>query len=126
MPRQVAAFIQASRRTLPVVGIQLDAAAHAGLLRVLDQSRAMVGISSGATLFCLERIAWDHGFRLTGRSERRASDPGDDTWRQDVASYLSGAHPPTAGPSPFARTYRPSRVDGTLHAWVMRKSVREV
>jgi hypothetical protein len=124
MPRQMAALIKASRRTLPVVGIQLDAAAQVGLNRVLDKSHAIVGISSGATLFCLERIAWDHGFRLTGRSQRCAGDPGDDACWQDVAAFLSGAHPPATSPAPLARAYRPTRADGTLHAWVMQKSTR--
>ena len=122
MPRQMAAFIEASRQRLPVLGIQLDAAAHAGLMRVLNSSRAIVGISSGATLFCLERIAWDHGFRLTGRSQRCAIDPGDDASRQDVAAFLSGAHPPATSPSLLGRAYRPSRADGMLHAWVMQKT----
>ncbi|MDB6012477.1 MAG: hypothetical protein JWL65_4727 [Gammaproteobacteria bacterium] len=121
IPRQMAAFIEA-RQTLPVVGIQLDAAAHAGLRRVLNKSHAIVGISSGATLFCLERIAWDHGFRLTGRRQRCASDPDDDAFRQDVAAFLSGAQPAAASPSPRASAYRPSRADGMLHAWVMQKS----
>jgi hypothetical protein len=121
MPRQMSTLIKAGRRTLPVVGIQLDAASHAGLMRVLNKSQAIVGISSGATLFCLERIAWDHGFRLTERSQRCASDPGDDTCWRDVAALLSGAHPLAASPSPLVRAYRPSRVDGTLHAWAMHK-----
>jgi hypothetical protein len=125
LPRQMTAFIKASRRTLPVVGIRLDAAAHAGLLRVLEKSHAIVGISSGATLFCLERIGWDHGFRLTGRTQHCTSDPGVGAWRQDVAAYLSGAHSPAASALLLARAYRPSRVDETLHAWVMHKSGRE-
>jgi hypothetical protein len=120
--RPMAAFIKASRRMLPVVGIRLDAAALAGLRRVLDQSHAIAGISSGATLFCLERIAWDHGFRLTGRSEQCASALDGDARQQDVAAFLSGAYPSAASPSPFARAYRPSRADGMLHAWVMQKS----
>lgn len=122
MSRQLAAFIKASRRTLPVVGLQLDAAAQTGLRRFLDRSHAIVGISLGATLFCLERIAWDHGFRLTGRSQRCASDPGDEACRQDVAAYLSGMHPLAAIPSLSTRAYRPSRADGLLHVWVMQKS----
>jgi hypothetical protein len=122
MPRPLAAFVKASGRTLPVVGIRLDAAAHAGLRHVLDTSHAIVGISLGATLFCLERIAWDHGFRLAGRSQRCASDPGEDACRQDVAAYLSGTHPLAAIPSLSTRAYRPSRADGLLHTWAMQKS----
>jgi hypothetical protein len=122
MPHQMSAFVEAGRRTLPVVGIQLDAASHAGLKGVLNKSQAIVGISSGATLFCLERIAWDHGLRLTERRQWCASDPGDDTCWQDVAAFLSGAHPLAASPSHLVRAYTPSRVDGTLHAWVMQTS----
>ena len=122
MPRFLAALIGASPRAVPIVGITLDAAAHARLARVLDSSHAIAGISSGATLFCLERIAWDHGFRLTGRSEGYASDPGDDAFRQDVVVFISGTEPAAASASPLARAYRPSRADGMLHAWIMQKS----
>ena len=124
IPRQMAALIKAGRRVSPVVGIRLDAAAQAGLARVLDNSHAIAGVSSGATLFCLERIAWDYGFRLTARSQWRASDVRSAACRQGVATFLSGAHPPAASPSPLVRAYRPSRADGTLHAWVMQKSSR--
>jgi hypothetical protein len=120
MPHQMAAFIEASRRKVPVLGIQLDAAAHMGLMRVLNSSRTIVGISSGATLFCLERLAWDHGFRLRGRSQWCANEPGDEAFRQDVAALLSGA---SAAPL-ASRAYRPSRADAMLHAWVIHKSAR--
>lgn len=122
MPRQTAAFIKASRRTLPVFGIHLDAAAQTPLARVLTESHAIVGVSSGATLFCLERIAWDHGFRLTARREQCASNAGDDACRQDVAAFLGETQADPTSPSPLVRVYRPSRADGMLHAWVMRKS----
>ena len=120
MPRDIAAFIAAGTWKVPIVGIQLDAAAYARLMRILDESRTVAGISSGATLFCLERIAWDHGFRLTGRTQQCASDPSQEA-RQDVAAFLGGAHP-AASPSILTRAYRPSRADGMLHAWVMQKS----
>ena len=121
MPGQMSTLIKASRQTLPVVGIHLDAVSHAGLMGVLNKSQAIVGISSGATLFCLERIAWDHGFRLIERSQQCADDTDDDTCRREVAAFLSGAHPLAASASPVVRAYRPSRVDGTLHAWAMQK-----
>jgi hypothetical protein len=122
MPGQVAAFAAASRPLLPVIGIQLDAVAHDGLMSVLARSRAVVGISSGATLFCVERIAWDHGFRLTHRRHHLAGNPGDAACCQDVAGLLAGAHATAALVSPGVRAYRPSRSDGLLHAWVMQKS----
>jgi hypothetical protein len=121
MPNQMSTFIEAGRRTLPVVGIRLDAASHAGLMRVLNESQAIVGISSGATLFCLERMARDHGLRLTERIQRCASDPGDDACWPDMAALLSEADPRAAGHSPAVRDYRPSRTDGTLHVWAMQK-----
>ena len=125
VPRPLAAIVDVSRWAPPVVGIRLDAAAHPGLMRVFAKSHALVGITCGATLFCLERIAWDHGFRLIKRHEQRANDPVDDAWRQTLATYLSGARVPEAGPSPVVRSYRPSRADEIVHAWVMVKSIRE-
>lgn len=125
MPRPIAALLNTRRRTLPVVGIHLDAAAQAKLMRVLAESQTIAGLSSGATLFCLERMGWDHGFRLTGRSEHctsspNVSGPSLDTCRQELTALLSGA----AHPSALARAYRPSRADGMLHLWVMQKSGR--
>ena len=121
MPRQVSAIVQSGTRTTPVVAIQLDAASHAGLMRVLDSSQFIVGISSGATLFCLERMAWDQGLRLTERRQWCATDPGDDAGWRDVVALLGGTRPLAASPSHVVRAYRASRVDATLHAWVMQK-----
>jgi hypothetical protein len=124
MPRAIAAFADASRRTLPVVAIGLDATAQAGLTRLLRDSRVVAGISSGATLFCLERMAWDHGLRLAGRNQMRSSALGDASL-DDVAAFLAGANPSGAA-GKLVREYRPSRADGVLHAWILRKSRREV
>ena len=121
-PRQMAALIETGGRALPVVGFDLGAAGQAPLMGVLDKSSAIAGISSGATLFCLERIAWDHGFRLTARGQWRAGDRGDQAGWRDVAAILSGAQLPAADPAPLVRDYRPSRADGLLHAWIMHKS----
>ncbi len=121
LPPQLAALVSAGRRTLPVLGIQFSAAAHAELTRVLSSSQSIIGISSGATLFCLERIAWDHGFRLTARSQRCIDDLGSDTCWQDVMALLNGRHDSSASPSAVARVYRPSRADGTIHTWAMQK-----
>ena len=120
LPRDIAVLIMASRWNFPIVGIQLDAATPARLMCVLQESRTVAGISSGATLFCLERIAWDHGFRLLARSERRG-DPSQ--YAQDVTEFLRGT-PADASSSALARTYRPSRADATLHTWVMQKKPR--
>ena len=124
MPRPITAYARRSARNLPVIGIQLDAAGYTRLIRVLDRSGALVGISSGATLFCLERMAWDRGFRLTERTERHAGDAGASALRQDVAAYLEGEVTSTASALRLAGTYRPSRADAMLHAWVLRKPAR--
>jgi hypothetical protein len=116
MPQSIAGFAATKAGTLQVVGIDLDARAHPALLRVLAGSKAIAGISSGAALFCLERLAWDHGFRLT---ERRAR-PAIDTRWQDMAAFLD----PNAGApeaSGTVRHYAPSRADGLLHSWIMQK-----
>jgi hypothetical protein len=122
LPAPLTAFIDDSEQVLPVVGIRLDAAAHTGLMNLLARSDAIVGISCGATLFCLERLAWDHGFRLIARSQQPASALA---CQQDVAACMNGVQPPAASRSTQARSYRPSRSDGLLHAWLMQKSTRE-
>jgi len=122
MPPQMSSFIEASRWALPVIAVRLDAPGQAGLKRLLDNSHALIGISCGATLFCLERIAWDYGFRLTGRTQRSAREPGDAAYRKEMTAWLGGAPAPAAGPSSLARAYRPSRRDGLLHSWVMHRA----
>ena len=69
-------------------------------------------------------MAWDRGFRLTERTERHAGDAGANALRQDVAAYLEGEVTSSAGALRLARTYRPSRADAMLHAWVLRKPAR--
>jgi hypothetical protein len=122
MPAAISGLVSDRRQSLPVVGIRLDAAAHTGLMSLLARSDALVGISCGATLFCVERLAWDHGFRLTARSQQTAD---AQACGQVVAAYLNGAQPSAPSRSARARCYRPSRGDGLLHAWVMHKSTRE-
>lgn len=124
MPRRMAEIVNATSRTLPVVRVRLDAAAHAGMMRVLDTSHTLIGLSSGATLFCLERLGWDHGFRLTERSQWCASDLDDDACRLDVAAFFRRTHSPAASAALRVHAYRPSRADGALHAWVMQRSAR--
>jgi hypothetical protein len=116
MPHQLAAFLAASEPTLTVVGIDLDAVAHPGLMRILADSSTVIGVSCGATLFCLERLAWDHGLRL----KQRHSWPASETRWQDVACLLNG-NAITSHPTSMSRTYAPSRTDGVLHSWMMEK-----
>jgi hypothetical protein len=122
LPEQLAAFVEGRSPKLTIVPLHLDAASHPGLMRLLNDNHAIIGISSGATLFCLERLAWDHGFRMTGRTQACADAFGDKACQQDIASFLGGAHSPSAAALPLVKSYRPSRADGVLHAWSMQKS----
>jgi hypothetical protein len=122
-PEPLANFIKGRHSNATVFPLHLDAASHSGLMRVLKDNDRIIGVSSGATLFCLERLAWDHGYRMTGRTQACASALGGKSCQQDIAAFIGGAHSPSAAMSPFVQSYRPSRADGVLHAWSMQKSV---
>lgn len=115
----LAALIAASRQKYPALGVKLDARNHTRLNRLMSSSQTLAGLSSGATLFCMEHMARDHGFRLTARCQQGAS---EDTCLSDVADLLRGIMPASTGMTEALQTYRPSRADNTLHAWVMQKS----
>ncbi|WP_408591004.1 hypothetical protein [Novosphingobium sp.] len=118
-PRELSALIEVSRRSMPVVDLTLDAVAHNTLQQCLRDNEALVGISSGATLFCLERLAWDHGHRLTVRAEANGTDCS--SLRRAAAAFLSGARPAAApGLSPPG-AYAPSRADGVVHVWIIER-----
>jgi hypothetical protein len=125
MPAQLSAYIDARRQMLPVVAIDLDAAGYSGLMDILSTSHALAGISSGATLFCLERLAWNHGYRLKGRTQQCLSALNDQACQQDLVTFLLAAHSPATRPSSGTTSYRPSHTDDTLHGWVMRKHHRQ-
>jgi hypothetical protein len=125
LPRPIAAYIEARRQMLPVVAIDLDAAGYSDLMELLRKSHAIAGISSGATLFCLERLAWNHGYRLTGRTQQCLSALNDQACQQDMAAFLFAGHSPDARRSSATTSYRPSHADDTLHGWVMRKHHRQ-
>ena len=125
LPGPMTGFIQSGMRTAPVVGVRLDAGGHVALKRIFGGSHTVAGVSSGATLFCLERIAWDHGFRLVARSHYIAPEPDNEASWQGIVALLGGMHLPPEDTSAAARAYRPSRIDGMLHAWVMHKPARE-
>jgi len=122
MPAAIVRSIECRSPALRVVDVRLDAAGRSRLQRTLEASQVVAGISSGATLFCLERIAWDHGLRLSARSEQDPDSQEAEAFRRMVAAFLSGAALKSASCSPLAEAYRPSRADGTLHAWAMLKS----
>lgn len=124
MPQPVTAFIEACRQATSVVEIRLDAAAYSQLKHIFSESRVITGVTSGATLFCLERIAWDHGFRLTARTQRSDCNLDSKACARAVTEFLAGAYPAAMHSLPAIGTYRPSQMDGTLHAWTMHKSAR--
>lgn len=118
-PRRLAALVQSGGHRLPELAVRLDAAGQQDLRRMFAQADTVVGISSGATLFCLERMAWDHGFRLSGRSQQDADDIAA---LRDLATFAGGTAPAASTVVSFARDYRPSRTDGLIHTWIMHKS----
>jgi hypothetical protein len=122
LPREISAALLADHPRLPVVAVHLDAASHADLMRVFAGSKAIVGVSTGATLFCLERMAWDHGYRLTERMQHCGGDFGAAQCQQDLAAFLNGAQLWASKLGHPLQGYRPSRADDMLHIWAMRKS----
>jgi hypothetical protein len=113
---------------LPILAIRLDSFALNELKPLFKSARAIAGISSGATLFCLERIAWDHGYRITRRSEHafgaNAAVEDDATVLVLAEAIISGGPEAFAAPIATGRhVYRPSRADNTLHAWIMQTAV---
>ena len=118
-PRRLAGLVLNDGPRLPQLAVRLDAAGQHDLSDVFAHARAIVGISSGATLFCLERMAWDHRFRVTAHSQNRADDVAA---LQDLARFARGRAPITTMLS--APAYRPSRTDGLIHVWTMHKPAR--
>lgn len=106
LPQWTLAYFQSRHSAIPALRVELDADGFVALRHFLETHTAVAGISSGATLFCLERIAWDQGFRLTNRQHQ----PIDGTAKAVGHAASRVGH------------YRPSRTDGLLHHWVMRKS----
>ncbi len=113
LPRTLAALIETDRQGMPVVDLTLDAGAHSALQQTLRASGAVVGISCGATLFCVERMAWDYGHRLTARTQRSSAASGD--WDGDLAAIAGGG---TVSQPP---AYAPSRSDGLIHVWMIER-----
>jgi hypothetical protein len=113
---------------LSFLTLGLDAVTSIELKHLFNSAQTIAGLSSGATLFCLERIAWDYGYRITRRSEHAFS---ANAANENDATVLALANKIiTNKPEAFAtaiaptnRAYRPSRADDTLHAWIMETAV---
>jgi hypothetical protein len=113
---------------LPFLTIRLDSPALTKLKQVFERSQMVAGISCGATLFCLERIAWDHGYRIARRSEHEFNAKVARTSENNatvlaLADAIIANRPESSTAISLAgRTYRPSGRDHTLHAWVMQRA----
>jgi hypothetical protein len=110
--------------------IGLDSFASIELKHLFNSAQMIAGISSGATLFCLERIAWDYGYRITRRSEHEFNAKAANALENDatvvaLAEKIISNKPESfaAGIAPTSRGYRPSRADDTLHVWIMQTAV---
>ncbi len=123
LPTPVAALVEAHGPTTTIAPLRLDAAGFADVARLLRRSTVVAGISSGASLFCLERIAWDSGFRLTSHIALSATDATFDECRRELAPMLRG-QVPAAGDRAAIRHYAPSRTDGIVHLWMLHKPAR--
>lgn len=114
----------------PLLTIRLDSFASIELKHIFNSAQVIAGISSGATLFCLERIAWDYGYRITRRSEHQFNARTPNALENDatvlaLADKIMSNRPESfaAALAPASRAYRPSSVDDTLHAWIMQTAV---
>ena len=104
---------------LPLLSLRLDSFASIQLRQLFAGGWTIAGLSSGATLFCLERIAWDHGYRLSRHSERASTFNAD---MPALADAIMGSEPDrfAATISRVSHAYRPSMTDGAVHAWMMQ------
>jgi hypothetical protein len=118
------------------------------------EPRPIAGLTAYASLFCLERLAWDHGMRLvfhgthdrlaTGavqhvvRGPRSATPSGEARWPEALAARLARqeqrigwtALPPVLGATQ-ARFQTPGpasrgQVEQPLHSWVIARTAREL
>jgi hypothetical protein len=126
----VADVLHRRQHGLCLLTIGLDASRSIELKQLFNKSQIIAGLSSGATLFCLERIAWDYGYRVTRRSEYEFNANAADALANDatvlaLADKLFSSQPAffAAALAPSNRTYRPSMADDTLHAWIMQPAV---
>jgi hypothetical protein len=115
---------------LSFLTLGLDAVTSIELKHLFNSAQVIAGISSGATLFCLERIAWDYGYRVTRRSEHVFNANAANVLENDatvlaLADKIIDNKPESfaAAIAPTNRAYRPSRSDDTLHAWIMQTAV---
>ncbi len=128
---------QAARLGLPVRGLRGDvtdywyAELHPLWKR---QARPLAGLTAYAALFCLERLAWDHGMRVVYRGEHTPLAGGEADridWPAQIASLiaLTEARSTWSGLPPLRRAAE-TRVltagEQPLHSWVIAPPARAV
>lgn len=106
---------------VPVIRVGLAQGAYRELKRVLDRHEVIAGLSTGASLFCIERIAWDHGLRLMRLQQ--LDGPACD-WRSLARPAMALIHPAREDVAlkPGVSAYCPSRSDGIVHGWILQKA----
>jgi hypothetical protein len=119
LPDRLAAFVADWRRLQPVSPLSLDASGYNALRRTMAEYSQIIGIGSGATLFCVERIAWDCGLRIAWRSQHGCNQAGDSAGIRELAAALDGACPAPTGQLAALATLQPAHGDGTLHIWTL-------
>jgi hypothetical protein len=120
-------FLQSRKPDLPLLALRLDSTTSTQLKPIFNSAPVIAGLSSGATLFCLERIAWDHGYRISRRSEHlldsvTANAADNDATVARLADAIIDDEPALFATAidPAGRAYRPSMTDRTLHSWILQ------
>lgn len=117
LPPPLHTFVQQQKVSMRVSDIALDVGGHRELRQLFRHGAVVAGLSSGATLFCVEQVAKDAGWRITARRTHALAGQGEAACRADLATFLSGA-----GASGLAGgAYAPSRADNLLHIWVFER-----
>ena len=102
-----------------VLPATLDSKFYSELNVLLSSHRLIGGITTGAALFCLERIAWNRGLRLVWRRNFLHEATGHSTIPFAVLTRSFSGDSQALTPSNPIRSYRPSRSDQLVHAWIL-------
>lgn len=81
----------------------------------------LLGLTARGALFCLERLAWDHGMRVVF-DDRHASPRMDGAWPERVAEALARMPLDTAprrGPSEASMPAGAGDDDSVLYSWII-------
>ncbi|NMN04590.1 MULTISPECIES: hypothetical protein [unclassified Novosphingobium] len=116
LPRELSGRLAAAPAS--VLQFTPDVTGYAAMARMFADSQAVSGVTSGATLFCLEQIAADHGFRLTGHACHAADDPA---CSRALGTALGAIAPAAPAMQAGRATYNRSCEAGRLHVWTMHK-----